>query len=139
MTQSDTTWASLRATLGPEDMALCLVFHTGKRAQLPCKLMHAHDISFGFTYLDTTLLICIDGLIDVVTIRTSMTLATRIPNSRAYVLRDIFSSELFMIEFLHWREHVALLFGIQLIACAVDKRHGGTHQEGSSHPTGLDP
>lgn len=74
--------------------------------------------SFGFTYLDTTLLSCIDGLIEIVTIWTGVTLATRIPNSRAYVSVIYFLPAfvgVFMIEFLPWREHVAMLFGIWLV------------------------
>ncbi|KAH9942119.1 MFS general substrate transporter [Amylocystis lapponica] len=41
--------------------------------------------SFGFTYLQTTLLGCVDGVIEIVTIFTGVHLAARLHNARAYV------------------------------------------------------
>ena len=41
--------------------------------------------SFGFTTFQTTLLSCVPGVIDILTIFTAVRLATRRPNSRAYV------------------------------------------------------
>lgn len=41
--------------------------------------------SFGFTALQTTLLSCVPGVIEILTIFTGVRLAARRPNSRAYV------------------------------------------------------
>jgi hypothetical protein len=41
--------------------------------------------SLGFTPLQTTLLGCVDGIIEIVTIWTGVSIAAKIPNSRAYV------------------------------------------------------
>jgi len=74
--------------------------------------------SFGFTYLDTTLLGCVDGFIEIMTIWTGVTLAARIPNGRAYVGVIYFLPSLIgvlMIEFLPWSNQVGLLFGIWLV------------------------
>ncbi|KAF8124325.1 MFS general substrate transporter [Boletus edulis] len=74
--------------------------------------------SFGFTYLDTTLLGCVDGFIEIMTIWTGVTLAARIPNGRAYVGVIYFLPSLIgvlMIELLPWSNQVGLLFGIWLV------------------------
>ncbi|KAI0651041.1 MFS general substrate transporter [Trametes meyenii] len=70
--------------------------------------------SFGFTNLQTTLLGCVDGLIEIVTIFTGVQLAARIPNSRAYVGAIYFIPNIlgvFLINFLPWENKVGLLFG----------------------------
>ena len=70
--------------------------------------------SFGFTNLQTTLLGCVDGIIEIVTIWTGVTLAVRIPNSRAYVGFIYFIPNIigvFLINFLPWSDQVGLLFG----------------------------
>ncbi|KAJ7611715.1 MFS general substrate transporter [Roridomyces roridus] len=69
--------------------------------------------SFGFTPLQTTLLGCVDGVIEIVAIAAGVTLAARIPNSRAYVgCLSICPSILavFLINFLPWSNKVGLLF-----------------------------
>ena len=69
--------------------------------------------SFGFTPLQTTLLGCVDGVIEIVTILTGVTLASRIPNSRAYVGVIYMIPCLlgvFLINFLPWSDKVGLLF-----------------------------
>jgi len=69
--------------------------------------------SFGFTPLQTTLLGCVDGVIEIVTIWTGVTLAARIPNSRAYVGFIYFIPNVvgvFLINFLPWSNKVGLLF-----------------------------
>ncbi|KAG9308683.1 MFS general substrate transporter [Chiua virens] len=74
--------------------------------------------SLGFTYLDTTLLGCVDGFIEIMTIWTGVTLAARIPNGRAYVGAVYFLPSLIgvlMIEFLPWSNQIGLLFGIWLV------------------------
>jgi len=69
--------------------------------------------SFGFTPLQTTLLGCVDGIIEIVTILTGVTLDSRIPNSRAYVAFIYFIPNVmgvFLINFLPWTDKVGLLF-----------------------------
>lgn len=78
--------------------------------------------SFGFSYLDTTLLGCVDGLIEIMTIWTGVTIAARIPNGRAYVGVVYFIPSIigvFMIEFLPWSNQIGLLFGIWLVDIGV--------------------
>ena len=69
--------------------------------------------SFGFTPLQTTLLGCVDGVIEIATILSGVTLAARIPNSRAYVgftylIPNVMG--VFLINFLPWTDKVGLLF-----------------------------
>ena len=69
--------------------------------------------SFGFTALQTTLLGCVDGAVEILTIWTGVTLAAYIPNSRAYVgvlysVPGIIGA--FLINFLPWSDKVGLLF-----------------------------
>ncbi len=73
--------------------------------------------SFGFTNLQTTLLGCVDGVVEIVTIWTGVTLAARIPNSRAYVgsaylLPNILG--VFLVNFLSWNNKIGLLFSVWL-------------------------
>ncbi|KAF4611626.1 hypothetical protein D9613_003985 [Agrocybe pediades] len=73
--------------------------------------------SFGFSPLQTTLLGCVDGVIEIVTIWTGVRLAARIPNSRAYVgfiyfLPNILGA--FLVNFLPWSNKVGLLFSVWL-------------------------
>ena len=71
--------------------------------------------SFGFTHLQTTLLGCVDGIIEIVTIFTGVTLAARYVNARAYVGAIYFIPNLigvFLISLLPWGNKVGLLFGI---------------------------
>ncbi|KAJ3503744.1 hypothetical protein NLJ89_g8297 [Agrocybe chaxingu] len=68
--------------------------------------------SFGFTRLQTTLLGCVNGLIEIVTIWTGVTIASRIPNSRAYVsfvYKMPMIVALFLINFLPWSNKIGLL------------------------------
>lgn len=67
--------------------------------------------SFGFTNLQTTLLGCVDGLIEIVTIFTGVKLCARIPNSRAWVGMIYFLPNVlgvFLINFLPWDNKVGL-------------------------------
>lgn len=69
--------------------------------------------SFGFTNLQTTLLGCVDGTIEIVTIFTGVKLAARLPNSIAYVGAIYFIPNLlgvFLLNFLPWENKVGLLF-----------------------------
>ncbi|KAJ3853789.1 MFS general substrate transporter [Lentinula lateritia] len=70
--------------------------------------------SFGFTYLQTTLLGCVDGVIEIVTIWTGVNIAARFPNSRAYVGFVYFIPNIvgvIVINTLPWSDKVGLLFG----------------------------
>lgn len=70
--------------------------------------------SFGFSNLQTTLLGCVDGLIEIVTIFTGVRLAARYTNARAYVGTIYFLPNIlgvFLINFLPWENKVGLLFG----------------------------
>ncbi|KAG6902418.1 hypothetical protein C0995_000344 [Termitomyces sp. Mi166 len=61
--------------------------------------------SFGFTTLQTTLLGCVDGVIAIVSIWSGVVIATRIPNSRAYVACAYFIPDIlgvFLLNFLPW-------------------------------------
>ena len=71
--------------------------------------------SFGFTILQTTLLGCVTGVVEIVTIWTGVNLAARIPNSRAYVGFLYFIPNILgvlLINFLPWSNKVGLLFGV---------------------------
>lgn len=70
--------------------------------------------SFGFSNLQTTLLGCVDGVIEIVTIFTGVNLAARFTNGRAYVGAVYFIPNLMgvlLINFLPWSNKVGLLFG----------------------------
>jgi len=71
--------------------------------------------SFGFTNLQTTLLGCVDGVVEIVTIYTGVQLASRIPNSRAYVAVIYLIPNVagvFIVTLLSWNNKVGLLFGL---------------------------
>ncbi|KAJ3752564.1 MFS general substrate transporter [Lentinula raphanica] len=70
--------------------------------------------SFGFTYLQTSLLGIVSGLIEIVTIWTGVNICARIPNSRAYIgviyiLPNI--AGLLMVNLINWNDRIALLAG----------------------------
>ncbi|SJL04531.1 related to permease of the major facilitator superfamily [Armillaria ostoyae] len=71
--------------------------------------------SFGFSNLQTTLLSCVDGFVEIVTIWTGVIIASRIPNSRAYVgaiymLPNVLG--VFLVNFLPWSNKIGLLFSV---------------------------
>jgi hypothetical protein len=69
--------------------------------------------SFGFTNFQTTLLGCVDGFIEIVTILSGVQIASRIKNARAWVGAIYFVPNLlgvFLINFLPWSDKVGLLF-----------------------------
>ncbi|KAF5347283.1 hypothetical protein D9756_009992 [Leucocoprinus leucothites] len=71
--------------------------------------------SFGFTPLQTTLLGCVDGVIEIVTIFVGVTIAAKIANSRAYIAALFFVPDLigvFLVNFLPWTNKVGLLFAV---------------------------
>ncbi|KAJ4498542.1 MFS general substrate transporter [Lentinula lateritia] len=70
--------------------------------------------SFGFTYLQTSLLGIVGGLIEICTIWTGVNICARIPNSRAYIgaiyiLPNIVG--LLMVNLINWNDRIALLAG----------------------------
>jgi MFS transporter, ACS family, allantoate permease len=72
-------------------------------------------LSFGFTTFQTTLLGCVGGVIEIVTIYTGVTIASRIPNSRAWVGIAYLVPTLlgvFLVNFLPWHDKVGLLFSV---------------------------
>ncbi|CAL1698644.1 unnamed protein product [Somion occarium] len=73
--------------------------------------------SFGFTPLQTTLLGCVDGVIEIVTIFTGVQLASRLKNSIAYVGVIYFIPNIlgvFLVNFLPWENKIGLLFSVWL-------------------------
>jgi ACS family allantoate permease-like MFS transporter len=73
--------------------------------------------SFGFTTFQTTLLGCVTGVIQILTISSGVTIASRIPNSRSYVAILYFVPNMiavFLVNFLPWHDKVGLLFSIWL-------------------------
>ena len=70
--------------------------------------------SFGFTYFQTTLLGCIPGVIEIVTIWTGVKLAARFKNGRAYVGAIYFVPSLVgiaLVNLLPWSNKDGLLVG----------------------------
>ncbi|KAG6919497.1 hypothetical protein DXG01_005086 [Tephrocybe rancida] len=73
--------------------------------------------SFGFTPLQTTLLGCVDGVVEIVTIWSGVQLAARLPNSRAYVSLLYFIPNILgvlLVNFLPWSKKIGLLFSVWL-------------------------
>jgi hypothetical protein len=71
--------------------------------------------SFGFNVLQTTLLACVSGVFEIVTIFTGVAIASRIPNSIAWVgivycIPCILG--VFLVNFLPWHDRVGLLFSV---------------------------
>jgi hypothetical protein len=71
--------------------------------------------SFGFNPLQTTLLSSVIGVVGIVSIITGVTIASRIPNSIAWV--GIVNSVpcfigVFLVNFLPWHDKVGLLFSV---------------------------
>ncbi|KAH9981780.1 major facilitator superfamily domain-containing protein [Russula vinacea] len=79
-------------------------------------------VSFGFNQLQTTLLGCVFGVIEIVAIFTGVTIASRIPNSIAWVGIAYFVPSLlglFLVNFLPWHDKVGLLFSIWIATFGV--------------------
>ncbi len=74
-------------------------------------------VSFGYNPLQTTLLASVSGVIEIVTIFTGVTIASRIPNSIAWEGISYFVPNLlgvFLVNFLPWHDKVGLLFSVWL-------------------------
>jgi MFS transporter, ACS family, allantoate permease len=72
-------------------------------------------VSFGFNPLQTTLLGCVNGVIAILSIFTGVTIASRIPNSIAWVGIAYYIPCLlgvFLVNFLPWHDKVGLLFSV---------------------------
>ena len=73
--------------------------------------------SFGFTSLQTTLLGCVPGAIQIISIYTGVTIVSRIQNSRAWVAIIFFVPHIlsvFLVNFLPWHDRFGLLFSVWL-------------------------
>lgn len=71
--------------------------------------------SFGFTTLQTTLLGCVDGVIEIVTIWTGVTLASKWENARGYIGAIYFVPNILgsiLINTLPWANQIGLLFSL---------------------------
>jgi ACS family allantoate permease-like MFS transporter len=71
--------------------------------------------SFGFTTFQTTLLGCVTGVIQMTTVYSGVTIASRIPDSRAWVAILYFVPNIlsvFLVNFLPWHDKVGLLFSV---------------------------
>lgn len=107
----------IEAFLDPKTWLFALFSALGN---IPNSLTNQRQIivsSFGFTVLQTTLLGCVDGAIEIVTIWTGVTLAAKVDNSRAWVAVIYFIPNLlgvFLINFLPWENKIGLLFGVWL-------------------------
>jgi ACS family allantoate permease-like MFS transporter len=74
-------------------------------------------VSFGFNLIQTALLSCVSGVIVVVAILTCVTIASRTPNSIAWVGMAFYVLDIlgvFLVNFLPWRDSnkVGLLFAV---------------------------
>jgi hypothetical protein len=72
-------------------------------------------VSFGFSPIQTTLLGCVYGVLGNVSIFTGVTIASRIPNSIAWVGIAYYIPGflgVFLVNFLPWHDRVGLLFSV---------------------------
>ncbi|KAI0341163.1 MFS general substrate transporter [Trametopsis cervina] len=70
--------------------------------------------SFGFTKLQTTLLGCTDGVLEIISISIGVTMAARLKNARAYVGAAWFLPCILgalLVNLLPWHDRIGLLFG----------------------------
>ncbi|KAG1775687.1 major facilitator superfamily domain-containing protein [Suillus placidus] len=107
---------------GPKDMDLCSLCRARSDTELAQQSTANHRDIIGFSALQTTLLSCVDGFMEVATIWTGVMIVSRIPNSRAYVGAVYFIPALvgvLMIEFLPWSNQIALLFAIWLVDIGI--------------------
>ncbi|KAI0059498.1 MFS general substrate transporter [Artomyces pyxidatus] len=85
---------------------------------VPNSLSNQYQIivsSFGFSNLQTTLLGCVSGVVEIATIFTGVQLVSRIPNSMAWTAMIYFIPNMlgvFLVNLLPWSDKVGLLFSI---------------------------
>ncbi|KAI0065984.1 MFS general substrate transporter [Artomyces pyxidatus] len=73
--------------------------------------------SIGFSDMQTSLLGCVDGLVQIVSILTAVQLASRIRNSRAWFAMGYYIPNIlgaFLVNFLPWDNKIGLLFSVWL-------------------------
>ncbi|KAI0066401.1 MFS general substrate transporter [Artomyces pyxidatus] len=89
-------------------------------ANLPNGLIYQRQIivsSFGFSNLQTTLLGCVDGVIQIIAIYTGVWAASHIPNSRAWVSIIYYIPNILgalLVTLLPWSRKVGLLWAMWL-------------------------
>jgi MFS transporter, ACS family, allantoate permease len=74
--------------------------------------------SFGFTTLETTLLGCVLGVVEIVTIWTGVKISARFENSRAIVGAAYFIPNIlaaFLLNFLPWSNKAGLLSAMFIV------------------------
>ncbi|KAH9991575.1 MFS general substrate transporter [Russula vinacea] len=79
-------------------------------------------VSFGFNPIQTTLLGCVFGVVEIVSILTGVTIASRIPNSIAWVGIVYFVPNflgVLLVNFLPWHDKVGLLFSVWITGFGV--------------------
>ncbi|KAI0000635.1 MFS general substrate transporter [Russula compacta] len=79
-------------------------------------------VSFGYTTLQTTLLGCVSGAVEIVTIFTGVKIAARYPNSIAWVGIAYFVPNIlgvFLVNFLPWHDRVGLLFSLWITGVGI--------------------
>ena len=87
---------------------------------IPTSIINQRQIiisSFGFNSIETTLLGCVEGVVAIVDITISVTLATRLKNARGYVGASCFLPCIvgaLLVNLLPWDDKVGLLIGIWL-------------------------
>jgi hypothetical protein len=78
--------------------------------------------SFGYSQLQVTLLGCVDGSIEIVTIATGVWLASRWPNARAWVGIVYFLPNILgaiLVNVLPWHNKIGLLFSVWLTGMSM--------------------
>jgi hypothetical protein len=81
--------------------------------------------SFGFSFLQTTLLGCVDGVVEIVTIYTGVTIAAKL-DSRAWVAFIYFIPNILgtiLVNVLPWSNKVGLLFSVWLTGTSLGHRY----------------
>ncbi|KAH7907862.1 MFS general substrate transporter [Hygrophoropsis aurantiaca] len=93
--------------------------------QIPNSLTNQQQLimaSFGFNNLQATLLACMNGVVEILTIYTGVHFASRWPNMRAYVGAVYFLPTLLgilLVNLLPWSDRIGLLFGQWMTGISV--------------------
>lgn len=100
----------------------------GAVSNIPSSLANQRTIivtSFNFTNLQTTLLGCVDGVISIAAILSGTYIATRMPNSRAYVAVLYLTPGILgslLISLLPWSDKFGLLCSMWIIGVSFYPR-----------------
>ena len=117
----------IEALLEPKTWLFALFSALGNIPNSLTNQMQIIVSSFGFTPLQTTLLGCVSGVVEIV---TGVNIAARLPNSIAYVgvlymVPNVMG--VFLINFYPWSNKVGLLFSIWTTGscpfCSTDPIH----------------